>query len=124
MSEMMSKVNETNFSVHHQSKESMMRHLFGQVVRFFMHKNVLLFIVGVLLGRAVILTTVSPFALGFLASVWVGYRNKSLIVIFAMLIGAFTYNFMHGVFISLRSEEHTSELQSRGHLVCRLLLEK
>src|SRR5690625_5228682 len=24
---------------------------------------------------------------------------------------------------SLRSEEHTSELQSRGHLVCRLLLE-
>src|SRR5207253_8787338 len=25
--------------------------------------------------------------------------------------------------ISRRSEEHTSELQSRGHLVCRLLLE-
>src|SRR5437660_5109214 len=25
---------------------------------------------------------------------------------------------------SSRSEEHTSELQSRGHLVCRLLLEK
>src|SRR5439155_478289 len=26
--------------------------------------------------------------------------------------------------LNLRSEEHTSELQSRGHLVCRLLLEK
>src|SRR5690625_5454646 len=26
--------------------------------------------------------------------------------------------------IPARSEEHTSELQSRGHLVCRLLLEK
>src|SRR5690625_5681314 len=26
--------------------------------------------------------------------------------------------------IGSRSEEHTSELQSRGHLVCRLLLEK
>src|SRR5439155_16323755 len=26
--------------------------------------------------------------------------------------------------IGTRSEEHTSELQSRGHLVCRLLLEK
>src|SRR5439155_6661658 len=26
--------------------------------------------------------------------------------------------------LRLRSEEHTSELQSRGHLVCRLLLEK
>src|ERR1041385_9343320 len=27
-------------------------------------------------------------------------------------------------FCALRSEEHTSELQSRLHLVCRLLLEK
>src|SRR5690625_5742684 len=27
-------------------------------------------------------------------------------------------------YLGLRSEEHTSELQSRGHLVCRLLLEK
>src|SRR5439155_27272351 len=26
--------------------------------------------------------------------------------------------------VARRSEEHTSELQSRGHLVCRLLLEK
>src|SRR2546422_6873343 len=28
------------------------------------------------------------------------------------------------IFQSIRSEEHTSELQSRLHLVCRLLLEK
>src|SRR2546429_6016983 len=27
-------------------------------------------------------------------------------------------------FVDIRSEEHTSELQSRLHLVCRLLLEK
>src|SRR5690625_2744282 len=27
-------------------------------------------------------------------------------------------------YVGFRSEEHTSELQSRGHLVCRLLLEK
>src|SRR5690625_4302430 len=30
----------------------------------------------------------------------------------------------HRPFRDFRSEEHTSELQSRGHLVCRLLLEK
>src|SRR2546429_3399475 len=30
----------------------------------------------------------------------------------------------NGKFIVMRSEEHTSELQSRLHLVCRLLLEK
>src|SRR2546429_7227835 len=29
-----------------------------------------------------------------------------------------------GVVLRVRSEEHTSELQSRLHLVCRLLLEK
>src|SRR3989442_11960436 len=29
-----------------------------------------------------------------------------------------------GITLRLRSEEHTSELQSRPHLVCRLLLEK
>src|SRR5690625_6173781 len=28
------------------------------------------------------------------------------------------------IVLHTRSEEHTSELQSRGHLVCRLLLEK
>src|SRR5690554_7768815 len=33
------------------------------------------------------------------------------------------FNLLHTL-NSLRSEEHTSELQSRPHLVCRLLLEK
>src|SRR5690625_5759985 len=32
--------------------------------------------------------------------------------------------FVFLVLVRYRSEEHTSELQSRGHLVCRLLLEK
>src|SRR5690554_236845 len=34
------------------------------------------------------------------------------------LAGIYTYTY------TVRSEEHTSELQSRPHLVCRLLLEK
>src|SRR5437870_10974234 len=34
------------------------------------------------------------------------------------------YMTMKEIGLKLRSEEHTSELQSRGHLVCRLLLEK
>src|SRR5690625_5655423 len=40
-------------------------------------------------------------------------RNKSIKMICLFLMAA-----------TARSEEHTSELQSRGHLVCRLLLEK
>src|SRR5690625_6271725 len=35
-----------------------------------------------------------------------------------------TQNTSGGFVSNYRSEEHTSELQSRGHLVCRLLLEK
>src|SRR5436309_10639311 len=35
-------------------------------------------------------------------------------------VSALGYNFIGGI----RSEEHTSELQSRENLVCRLLLEK
>src|SRR5207302_6603200 len=34
------------------------------------------------------------------------------------------YTFLLGLIALLRSEEHTSELQSRENLVCRLLLEK
>src|SRR5690625_6425127 len=39
-------------------------------------------------------------------------------------IGSFTHVSVRLSDIMDRSEEHTSELQSRGHLVCRLLLEK
>src|SRR5690625_7068538 len=35
-----------------------------------------------------------------------------------------TWTNLSHLLIHHRSEEHTSELQSRGHLVCRLLLEK
>src|SRR3712207_6845996 len=33
-------------------------------------------------------------------------------------------DFRKGDYVDVRSEEHTSELQSRQYLVCRLLLEK
>src|SRR3712207_8689622 len=59
-----------------------------------------------------------PFALFFLAE----YANIIIINIFTttLFLGAF-----HNPYLpELRSEEHTSELQSRQYLVCRLLLEK
>src|SRR5690625_1469890 len=39
-------------------------------------------------------------------------------------LGSINTDLSLGSFTETRSEEHTSELQSRGHLVCRLLLEK
>src|SRR5690625_6774176 len=37
--------------------------------------------------------------------------------------GSDEFNALRASLKEMRSEEHTSELQSRGHLVCRLLLE-
>src|SRR5439155_13349608 len=54
--------------------------------------------------------------------------SKSVFIRPLIDIGAGTYTasplFRSGFRWNTRSEEHTSELQSRGHLVCRLLLEK
>src|SRR5690554_7227493 len=44
-------------------------------------------------------------------TLWILLAINGLMFVFEMVMG-------------LRSEEHTSELQSRPHLVCRLLLEK
>src|SRR3712207_8830735 len=41
-----------------------------------------------------------------------------------MFIGGGSASTAGGIKVTTRSEEHTSELQSRQYLVCRLLLEK
>src|SRR3712207_8559885 len=51
----------------------------------------------------------------------VSHRAQSLFVRFSRLIGSW---FLIPFLCPYRSEEHTSELQSRQYLVCRLLLEK
>src|SRR5690554_7696165 len=60
------------------------------------------------------------------------FKKKNLRALFRPLINAafkipYVKNLIahtFGFVVILRSEEHTSELQSRPHLVCRLLLEK
>src|SRR5207253_5522869 len=51
------------------------------------------------------------FIAGIIALIWFFSRPTLLFL-------ALTY-MLSGVLARLRSEEHTSELQSRGHLVCR-----
>src|SRR5690625_5519594 len=55
----------------------------------------------------------------------------SVIILFSIILFVFNYLIFSYTPIGhilpeniKRSEEHTSELQSRGHLVCRLLLEQ
>src|SRR5690625_6384398 len=71
-------------------------------------------------------STLFPYTTLFRSKVWVegevSYGNEE------DQVRPLTVSFNHGegkvIYTSYRSEEHTSELQSRGHLVCRLLLEK
>src|SRR5688572_32348292 len=51
-----------------------------------------------------------------LSSEGVRFFAKAAIVVYLMTVAT--------IFKRLRSEEHTSELQSQSNLVCRLLLEK
>src|SRR5690625_1438854 len=46
------------------------------------------------------------------------------ICLIGQVISMFYVHFFDFTEKTARSEEHTSELQSRGHIVCRLLLEK
>src|SRR3712207_7021523 len=51
-------------------------------------------------------------------SIWqIGFFDTFVAMIASIMV-------IPAVFVFLRSEEHTSELQSRQYLVCRLLLEK
>src|SRR3712207_7498725 len=49
---------------------------------------------------------------------------KSLINTLIIVVGSVPIVVFFSLFVATRSEEHTSELQSRQYLVCRLLLEK
>src|SRR5699024_7650249 len=67
----------------------------------FLEKGGLLIIVGFLLGRAVVLSVVSPFAVAFLATVWFVHKEKTLKVLLSIMIGAMTYSVTQGVFVTL-----------------------
>ena len=61
----------------------------------------LFYIVGFLLGRAVILSAVSPFAVALLATVWITDKRRAAKLMLAVLAGGFTFSFQQGVFLAL-----------------------
>src|SRR3712207_8342650 len=74
-------------------------------------------------------TGLSRLSLSFLVGTLVtGDRRRAVVLGFALYtLGGWLFAFAYFLLfasLGLRSEEHTSELQSRQYLVCRLLLEK
>src|SRR5258708_22220783 len=60
-----------------------------------------------------------PARLPFSRRLWSPQTSASM-----PLVDPYNYSFLSSCLERPRSEEHTSELQSPDHLVCRLLLEK
>src|SRR5258708_23406936 len=72
----------------------------------------------------VVLLTVS-LATGWFPQLYPGWSTATYwVTSFISSLLLFVSVLLHELAHSLRSEEHTSELQSPDHLVCRLLLEK
>lgn len=69
--------------------------------RLLIDKGWIFYLTGFLLGRAVILSAVSPFAVAFIATIWLVHRDKSLKSMIAVFLGALSYQFEHAMFIGL-----------------------
>ncbi|GGK01150.1 stage II sporulation protein E [Lentibacillus kapialis] len=89
------------FGVNQGLPEKLRFRLSVQLKTLLLEKGWLFFLVGFLLGRAVILSVVSPFAVAFLAGIWLIHRRKAAKVMIAVFAGAFSYSVTHGLFITL-----------------------
>ncbi|WP_430789361.1 stage II sporulation protein E [Virgibacillus flavescens] len=77
------------------------RKFYAKTQSVLIDKGWLFFIVGFLLGRAVILSVVSPFSVAFLATVWLVHKERAPKVMLAIFAGAISYSIDQGVFILL-----------------------
>src|SRR5690625_6956722 len=78
------------------------------------------FLLSIMIKR-ILLTVIPYFIQKDLQFIQIPIPDNFILIFKKMDHGFFPVILMGQAF---RSEEHTSELQSRGHLVCRLLLEK
>ncbi|QGH32660.1 stage II sporulation protein E [Gracilibacillus salitolerans] len=89
------------FSSTHPVINNLRKKIGQQWTSLMFEKGLLICIIGFLLGRAVILSTLSPFVIAFVAAVWFLRRDKVLPLITFSLIGAFTYSLSHSFYIFL-----------------------
>jgi len=74
---------------------------YTKLTDWFIANRLLYFMIGLLLGRAVILYNISPFAIAFLAAIWSSYEKKFHLLILFIWLGAWTFSAEHAVFIML-----------------------
>lgn len=84
-----------------EKKEKLRKGIYTKIRLILLENGWLYYIGGFLLGRAVILSAVSPFAVAFIASIWFIHREKSFKTMLAVLAGALSYSMTHSIFIGL-----------------------
>ncbi|MBB3909145.1 stage II sporulation protein E [Anoxybacteroides rupiense] len=75
------------------------KHLKLRLGHLFIHKGFLLLVIGFLLGRALILSKLIPFALPFFVSVYMMRREKAGLAFIALVAGSLTVSFETALFV-------------------------
>ncbi|WP_067729670.1 stage II sporulation protein E [Oceanobacillus damuensis] len=96
------RVESRSFGVENTEKKGRVRKgIYMKMKVILLENGWLFYIAGFLLGRAVILSAVSPFAVAFIASMWLIHREKSFKAMIAVLAGALSYSMTHSIFIGI-----------------------
>ncbi|RLL41672.1 stage II sporulation protein E [Oceanobacillus piezotolerans] len=102
MMETLPKANAREFGMEKIDQAGKFKKKLGVNIKALLYEKGLLFlIVGFLLGRAIILTDVSPFSVAFIATIWFVQREMTFKTMVAILLGALTYSVTHSIFILL-----------------------
>ncbi|MGM7684097.1 stage II sporulation protein E [Cytobacillus sp. Hm23] len=70
-----------------------------KLLKIIINRGVLIVFIGFLLGRALILAEVTPFALPFFAAVYVIQKNRIWLAMLALLVGGISLSFQTSIFI-------------------------
>ncbi|GAB3054664.1 stage II sporulation protein E [Virgibacillus ainsalahensis] len=100
--ESMPRVESKTFGVNRSNRmERIHKRITSKTKAMLLDKGWLYFMVGFLLGRAVILSVVSPFAVAFIATMWFVHKEKTAKAMLAVFAGALTVSVGHSIFLAL-----------------------
>ncbi|MCM2535569.1 stage II sporulation protein E [Neobacillus pocheonensis] len=91
-------VGEVNFHSSKSELQSSLKKLLLKIESFFIKKGYLLLLVGFLLGRALILSKLTPFSLPFFASVYLIRKDHAPLALVGLILGAVTLSFPNAAF--------------------------
>jgi len=90
-------IGEVNFGKSRDTFSSFLHRLYTKTEHFFLVKGYLMLVIGFLLGRALILGKLTPFALPFFASMYIAKKDKAPLALIGLIGGAATLGITEAV---------------------------